>query len=100
MPVTARGWVESRARIQSYPGTIRFAWILNTIVDALQAGSKQEGLARALLGLAAIEQVSLDRGSWTLAEPIVLEEPAPQHSFVGRQLPTGSEPPFTKLPDG
>ena len=84
VPVTARGWVESCARIQSYL-CVDSEW------HRRLAGRL---LARALLGLAAIEQVSLDRGSWTL---ILLEEPALQHSFVGRQLVTRSERPFTKL---
>ena len=98
--VTARAWVETRARIQQqFPTTVRMAWILSGIVDALARGEHDEGLARALVGLAAIEQLSLDRGSWTLAEPILLEEPAPLSSFHGRQMPTGSEQPFTRLLD-
>ena len=99
VPVTARAWVESRARIQQqFPTTVRMAWILSGIVDALARGEHDEGLARALV-LAAIEQLSLDRGSWTLAEPMLLEEPAPLSSFHGRQMPTGSEQPFTRLLD-
>ena len=66
---------------------------------ALARGNTDEGLARSLVGLAAIEQLSLDRGSWTLAEPMLLEEPAPLSSFHGRQMPTGSEQPFTRLVD-
>ncbi|CAE7929268.1 unnamed protein product [Symbiodinium necroappetens] len=100
VPVTARAWVESRARIQQqFPTTVRMAWILSGIVDALARGDNDEGLARSLVGLAAIEQLSLDRGSWTLAEPMLLEEPAPLSSFHGRQMPTGSEQPFTRLLD-
>ncbi|CAE7648407.1 Cdk10, partial [Symbiodinium necroappetens] len=100
VPVTARAWVESRARIQQqFPTTVQMAWILSGIVDALARGDHDEGLARALVGLAAIEQLSLDRGSWTLAEPMLLEEPAPLSSFHGRQMPTGSEQPFTRLLD-
>ena len=100
VPVTARAWVESRARIQHlYPSTVRFAWILAGVVDALSRGNYDEGLARSLVGLAAVEQLSLDRGSWTLAEPMLLEEPAPLSSFHGRQMPSGSEQPFTRLLD-
>ena len=100
VPVSARGWVEARARIQhQYPTTVRVAWILSGIADALARGNYDEGLARALVGLASVEQLSLDRGSWTLAEPMLLEEPAPLSSFYGRQMPTGSEQPFTRLFD-
>ncbi|CAE7376809.1 sec61a [Symbiodinium necroappetens] len=100
VPVTARAWVESRARIQHhYPSTVRFAWILAGVVDALGRGDYDERLARSLVGLAAVEQLSLDRGSWTLAEPMLLEEPAPLSSFYGRQMPTGSAQPFTRLLD-
>ncbi|CAE7720841.1 unnamed protein product, partial [Symbiodinium necroappetens] len=100
VPVTARAWVESRARIQHlYPSTVRFAWILAGVVDALSRGNYDEGLARSLVGLAAVEQLSLDRGSWTLAEPMLLEEPAPLSSFHGRQILSGSEQPFTRLLD-
>ena len=100
VPVTARAWVETRARIQQqFPTTVRMAWMLSGIVDALARGDNDEGLARALVGLAAVEQLSLDRGSWTLAEPMLLEEPAPLSSFHGRQMPTGSEQPFTRLLD-
>ena len=99
VPVTARAWVETRARIQQQFPTVRMAWMLSGIVDALARGDNDEGLARALVGLAAVEQLSLDRGSWTLAEPMLLEEPAPLSSFHGRQMPTGSEQPFTRLLD-
>ena len=100
VPVTARAWVETRARIQQqFPTTVRVAWILSGIIDSLARGDHDEGLARALVGLAAVEQLSLDRGSWTLAEPMLLEEPAPLSSFHGRQMPTGSEQPFTRLLD-
>ena len=73
--------------------------LLPGIIDSLQTKKEDEALARALVGLAAIEQLSLDRGSWTIAEPMLLEEPAPMASFTGRQLPTGSELPFTRLFD-
>ena len=87
IPVTARAWIETRARLQHhYPSTIRFAWILGGIIDSLNR-------------LWTIEQFSLDRGSWTLAEPMLLEAPAPVSSFHGRQMPVGSELPFTKLMD-
>ena len=81
--MTARAWVETRSRIQAYPSTVKFAWILSGIIDSLQAKKSDEALARSLVGLAAIKQLSLDKGSWTLAEPMLLEEPAPMASFSG-----------------
>ncbi|CAE7868529.1 ANK3 [Symbiodinium sp. KB8] len=81
---------------RAHTATVRMAWILAGIVHSLAHAEHDESLARALVGLAAIEQLSLDRGSWTLAEPMLLEEPAP---LSGRQMPTGSEQPFTRLLD-
>ena len=62
-------------------------------------GRPAEAHLRALLGLAAGDQLSIDRGSWTLASELLLENPANFAAYHNHPLPTGSEPPFTRLMD-
>ena len=44
-----------------------------------------EAKARCYLALVAIDQSSIDSGSWSLAQEILLEVPAPFNSFAGRR---------------
>ena len=63
VPVTARAWVESRARIQHhYPSTVRFAWILAGVVDALGRGDYDERLAPSLGGAGCCGATELGQG--------------------------------------
>ena len=99
VPVTCRAWLESRSRVQHYPSTIRFLWVIAGIGDALREEKFDEAYLRVLLGLAAGDQLSIDRGSWNVAGEVLLEEPPPFPSFVSHTLPSGAEIPFTKLVD-
>ena len=81
VPFTCRGWLEHRSKLQYYPNTIRFGWILSGILDNLRAGDHQQARARAALGLAALDQSSVDSGSWVLAQEMLFEPPAPFSSF-------------------
>lgn len=96
---STRAWVEHRSRLQHYPQTIRFAWILAGIHDSMKQKKFEEAKTRALLGLAAIDQSSLDGGNWTLAQEVLLEPAPPFHSFVGRRLPEVWEQTTSKLLD-
>ena len=60
--------IEIRSRVQAYPSTIRFLWILAGMADSLK--DPREAHARAVLGLAAGDQLSIDPGFWTPA-PVV-----------------------------
>lgn len=98
-PVSSRAWVEHRSKLLHYPSTIRTAWIVGGIHDALKEGRTSEARARCALALGAIDQSSLDNGSWTLAQEVLLEPPAPYASFVGRKNPDLSEQAVSKLLD-
>ena len=64
VPFTCRGWLEHRSKPQYYPNTIRFGWILSGILDNLRAGDAEQARARTALALAALDQSSVDSGSW------------------------------------
>ncbi|CAE7238074.1 unnamed protein product [Symbiodinium sp. CCMP2456] len=99
VPVSCRAWLESRSRVQHYPSTIRFLWIIAGVADALREDNREEAYLRCLLGLAAGDQLSIDRGSWNVAGEMLLEDPPPFPSFTTHTLPSGAEIPFTKLVD-
>lgn len=96
---SARGWLEHRSRVQSYPSTIRASWIVAGIWDCLKSGRPEEGRARAALGLAMLDQQSCDAGSWLVAGEISLEPPPPYHSFSSHAPPSTWESPHTRLID-
>ena len=97
--VSTRGWLESRSKLQYYPNTIRFGWILAGVHDAMRRECHQEARARVLLAIAALDQTSLDSGAWSLGQEILLEPGPPLSSFVGRRLPEPWEQPITRLID-
>lgn len=55
--------------------------------------------ARCALAVAAIDQSSLDSGSWTLAQEVLLEAPAPFAAFIGRKNPDPVDQPASRLLD-
>lgn len=96
---SARAWLEHRSKLQYYPGSIRQAWILGGIYDCLANGRVAEAKARSLLGVAALDQASLDGGNWLMAQEMLLEPAAPFAAFQGRRLPEAWEQTVTKLVD-
>jgi len=68
----------------NYETNINLWWILSGIVVALQKERHDEALARALAGLGAIEQFSIDGGSWLVALEVAMIQEPPYHSFAGR----------------
>ena len=96
---STRAWLEHRSKLLHYPSTIRAAWIIGGIHDSLRLGNIAEARARCALAVAAIDQSSLDSGSWMLSQEFLLEEAAPFSSFVGRKAPELSEQATTKLID-
>lgn len=97
--ISARGWVEHRSRIQPYANSIRSSWILSGIWDSLMAGRVAEARARTALGLAMIDQQSIDAGSWLVAGEISLEPAPPQHAFQNHAPPGPWEAQHTRLID-
>lgn len=97
--VTARGWLEHRSRIQMFPSTIRMAWMIAGVLDALRSSRPEEARARCCLALASLDQQAADRGSWALAAEVTLEQPPPFHSFQLHRAPEGWESPHSQLVD-
>ena len=98
--VSSRGWLEMRSRVQNYVTPVRFLWAVAGIHDCLRAGKVEEARARCMLLLAQGDQLSIDRGSWIVASELALEPAPPMASFAQHNLPTESEPPYTRLIDG
>lgn len=98
--VSARAWLELRARVQGYQTPVRFAWAIAGVLDALRSQRYQEAQARCGLILAMADQMSIDRGSWLVAGELALEDAPPMASFLAHTLPSEAEPPYTKLIDG
>ena len=98
-PTTARGWVEHRSKIQSYPSSIRAVWTLSGVWDALIEGRIDEARARCALGVAQLDQQAYDAGGWILAAEMALEAPPPYSAFAVHQPPAIWEQPHTRLID-
>ena len=96
---SARGWVEFRSRIQSYPSSVRTSWTLAGIWDSLRAGRVDEARARAALGVAQIDQQSYDAGGWLMAQELSLEQPPPYTSYATHTMPSTWESHHTRLAD-
>ena len=79
--------------------SVRATWTLSGVLDALRNGCVDEARARCCLGLAQLEQESLDHGSFLLAQEFSLEPPAPLSSFQAHALPDVTEMPHTRLMD-
>ena len=99
VPCTARGWLEHRSKLLHYPATIRFGWTIAGILDSLRNDKVSEAKARAYLALIAIDQSSIDSGSWALAQEVLLEAPAPFSSFAGRKAVDVNEQVASRLLD-
>ena len=97
--VTARGWLEHRSRVQNFPSTVRTAWMIAGVLDALRSNKVAEARARCGLALAALDQQAVDRGSWLLAAEVALEPPPPFHSFSLHRAPDPWECPHSLLVD-
>lgn len=96
---SSRAWLEHRSKLQFFPQAIRFGWILSGIHDSLKEGRTKEARARVSLALMALDQSSLDSGSWLLSQEALLEDPAPFASFQGRRLPEVWEQSASRLLD-
>ena len=96
---TARGWVEHRSRIQSYPSSIRSIWALAGVWDALRENNVALARARTALAVAQLDQQAVDRGSWLVSSEVGLEEPPPYSSFAVHRGVEPWESPNSKLLD-
>eukprot|EP00435_Cladocopium_sp_Y103_P020798 s82_g5.t1 len=97
--ISVRGWLEHRSRIQNYPSSVRPAWVLGGIWDALRGNRVEEARARAALGVAMLDQQACDRGAWLLAAEASLENPPPYSSFNNHVAPESWELQHSRLLD-
>ena len=99
---SARAWVEHRSRIGAHKTAAFSAWAAAGILDDLVAGNVNAARARAGLLLLQLDQVAIDKGSWTLGAELTLESSPPFASLQQHVPPSiqDGEPPFSKLLDG
>ena len=69
------------------------------IVDAINAGSPEQAKAMALLGIASLDQASIDGRNWLLAAEYSLESAPPYSSFQRPRALDPLEAKQTKLLD-
>ena len=82
---SSRAWLEHRSHLGGYPTTVRLAWQMAGVFDALRADRVGEARARAALALASVDQQSMDGGSWVLADHFTLERPPPMSVFTQKR---------------
>ena len=98
----ARAWVEHRSRIGStYKTSAYAAWGVAGILDSLVNGKIARARSQAGLLLLQLDQVAIDRGSWSLAAELSLEIGPPLASLANHSLPNvaDGESPFSRLLD-
>ncbi|CAE7946657.1 unnamed protein product, partial [Symbiodinium sp. KB8] len=89
---SARAWLEHRSRVGPYPTAMYLSWSAAGALDALRAGLVDQARARLNVMLMVIDQMSVDKGSWTLASELTLELPScrPVQSFRLREHASSS----------
>jgi hypothetical protein len=97
-PPNALYWLEHRSRVQAYRSHVLWTWLTAHVAQCLMEGKVAEAEARVLLMLAMAEQVSLDRGSWTLAYELSLTSEPPMAAFEAHKVES-SRVPHTQLLD-
>ena len=79
------GLLSHRSRVGPYPTAMYLSWSAAGALDALRAGLIDQARARLNVMLMVIDQMSVDKGSWTLASELTLELPPPVQSFRLRE---------------
>jgi len=100
-PPNAKFYVEHRSVISGHIANATWAWQAATIADLLSADPPliEEAKARALLAVAAAEQVSLDQGSWLYATDLLMLESDPPFQSLESHSPGLSRCPHSQLVD-
>ena len=87
---SARAWLEHRSRVGPFPTAMNLAWCAAGALDALKGGLVEQARARLNVMLMVIDQMSVDKGSWTLASELTLELPPPVQAFRLREHASSS----------
>ena len=95
---SARGWLEHRSRVQAFPSVVHLSWAIAGALDCLRTGKVQQARARLNIALLQADQMSIDRGSWVLAQELSLELPPPMSSFRKHDTPmTSGDPVYSRI---
>ena len=97
----SKAWVEHRSRIGHWKSSAYTAWTVAAALDALRAGNIAGCRARLNLMLLMLDQTACDRGSWTIASELSLEQGPPMSVLAHHQPPSvqDGEMPFSRLSD-
>ena len=97
---STRGWLEHRSRIQAYPTMVHLTWAIAGALDCIRAGKVQQARARLNIAILMADQVSIDRGSWLLAQELSLEISPPMSSFKKHEAASSAgDPVYSRLLD-
>jgi len=92
-------WLEHRPKVTGHRTNVNCAWILASIVKALEGGRPREALGRSLLGLVAADQVSLNKGSWIMAWPMQFQQKEPPYASFDAHTLSSSTLPHSSIAD-
>lgn len=98
-PTTTRAWLEHRSKLLHFQSSVRAAWLIAGIHDALKEGRVAEARARSALAILAYDQAALDNGNWQLAQELCLELAPPFSAFQGKRPPDVGEQAWSRLAD-
>ena len=91
-------WLQDRSMVSGHRTNVNWAWIVGHICKALLAKKSEEALARSLLALAAAETISLENGSWLMAQELQFTQEPPYSAFDAHD-PSQSRVRYSKLID-
>lgn len=100
-PCSVRAWMEHRSRIGSYKTAAHMGWAIAGALDCIINQNYNEARARLCIAMLQLDQVAIDRGSWTLAAELSLEMGPPMSSLEQHRLPDPSngESVYSKILD-
>ncbi|CAE7385001.1 unnamed protein product, partial [Symbiodinium sp. KB8] len=97
---STRAWLEHRSRIQAFPTMVNLVWAIGGALDCLRANKVDQARARLNIALMQADQVSIDRGSWLLAQELSLEVGPPMTSFKRHEaVSSHGDPVYSRLLD-
>ena len=99
--LNCRAWMEHRSRIGPYKTGTYLGWTAAGALDCMIQGNTAGARARLALMMLMLDQCATDRGSWTLAAELSLEQP-PRMTVLATHSPPASSsevPPFSRILD-
>ena len=97
---STRAWLEHRSRVQAFPTMVHMSWAIGGTLDCLRAGKVDQARARLNIAVLIVDQVSIDKGSWLLAQELSLEVGPPMSSFRKHEVASSAgDPAYSRLLD-